>query len=203
MSDYQTPEKQSFTEYIIKKSRFIAYAFPADSREVAMNHLASLRQKYPDARHHCWAYILGNPKSPKSAAMSDDGEPSGTAGKPILNVMQHKNVGDIMIVVVRYFGGIKLGAGGLVRAYSTATQQVYDALPTKTVSKTTKLTIVCSFGDEQRVRHLVALHHGEVSEITYSDKATLLTKIPEKSLSSFKQSLGNFHGIKIKGELEE
>jgi putative IMPACT (imprinted ancient) family translation regulator len=96
---YPVPAQQIENLYEIKKSKFIAFAAFADSREAAMSHLANVKQKYPDARHHCWAYLLGNPHSPSSAAMADDGEPSGTAGKPILNVLQHKGVGDVMIMV--------------------------------------------------------------------------------------------------------
>ncbi|CAG0912002.1 unnamed protein product, partial [Cyprideis torosa] len=100
-------------ELVVNKSRFIAWIAPASDREQAMALLDEARLAYPDARHHCWAYVLGNPSNAASAAANDDGEPAGTAGKPILNVIQHKAIGNIMVVVIRYFGGIKLGAGGL------------------------------------------------------------------------------------------
>ena len=119
---YPVPDTPLEVLFEVKKSKFFAFAACTPDRETAMQYLAAKRAEYPDARHHCWAYLLGNPHSPTSAAMSDDGEPSGTAGKPILNVLQHKGVGDITIIVTRYFGGIKLGAGGLVRAYSSAAQ---------------------------------------------------------------------------------
>ncbi|MCW8886021.1 MAG: YigZ family protein [Motiliproteus sp.] len=112
---YSVPQQRIEVETEIKKSRFIAWADRAENRDQAMAVLSEARNRYPDARHHCWAYLIGNPAQPKTQAMSDDGEPSGTAGKPILNVLQHNEIGDVMIVVSRYFGGIKLGAGGLVR----------------------------------------------------------------------------------------
>lgn len=106
---YTTPKSFHQHKLDIKKSRFIAWAEKVTNRQEAMAFLERSKQTYPDAGHHCWAYQLGHPQSPISAAMSDDGEPSGTAGKPILNVLQHKNIGDVMVIVIRYFGGIKLG----------------------------------------------------------------------------------------------
>jgi len=100
-------------QYTVKKSRFIARVVPIGSREDALAAVAVAKRDYPDARHHCWAYLLGEPGDARSAGMSDDGEPAGTAGKPILNVLQHGKFGDVLVVVIRYFGGIKLGAGGL------------------------------------------------------------------------------------------
>ena len=95
----------------IKKSEFLAFAYPIDSREQIMFHVEQLRQKYPDARHVCYGYIIGNPSNTTSAGFDDDGEPNGTAGRPILNVLQHKAIGNCLVAVVRYFGGIKLGGG--------------------------------------------------------------------------------------------
>ena len=125
-----------------QKSRFISRAGCVTSKDEAKLFVHQCRLDYEDAGHYCWAYLLGNPDRASSAAMSDDGEPSGTAGKPILNVLQHKNVGDIMVVVVRYFGGVKLGAGGLVRAYSSSAQLVMDKLKTRIYHATNCLTVV-------------------------------------------------------------
>jgi uncharacterized YigZ family protein len=164
---YPVPEKTVSTEFEVKKSRFIAQVCFADSRHLAMNFLARIKHNHPDARHHCWAYLLGNPESPLSAAMSDDGEPSGTAGKPILNVLQHKGVGDIMVVVTRYFGGIKLGAGGLVRAYSAATQQVMAALPLRQQQASTEQIIDCHFQHEHAIRHWLENHQASNIKVAY------------------------------------
>ena len=125
-----------------------------------MAALAQARSDYPDARHHCWAYQIGSPKSPSTAAMSDDGEPSGTAGKPILNVIQHKDIGDLMIIVIRYFGGIKLGAGGLVRAYSAAAQQVIDTIELKEKKFLKRFNIKGDYALEQPLRHWLNSHEG-------------------------------------------
>jgi len=150
---YSIPVEAATAEIVIKKSRFIAHAKPVVSRETAMIWLREMKERYPDARHHCWAYLIGNPNCAINAGMGDDGEPSGTAGKPILNVLTHKDVGDVMVIVVRYFGGIKLGAGGLTRAYSQATQAVMEILPTEQQVEMVTIQLVCDFALEQKVRY--------------------------------------------------
>ena len=193
-SNYPVPSSSCEVCYEIKKSRFIAFATFADTRESAMQRLAEIKQKYPDARHHCWAYQFGNPKSAVSAAMSDDGEPSGTAGKPILNVLQHKNVGDVMIIVTRYFGGIKLGAGGLVRAYSAAAQMAMEVLKTEHQVVREQLELRCGFGQEQPLRHWLSLHDGLVENIEYSDQVAMTIALPSIHRSLFYQYMASIGG---------
>ncbi|WP_341210040.1 YigZ family protein [Alteromonas stellipolaris] len=184
---YPVPAQQIENLYEIKKSKFIAFAAFADSREAAMSHLANVKQKYPDARHHCWAYLLGNPHSPSSAAMADDGEPSGTAGKPILNVLQHKGVGDVMIIVTRYFGGIKLGAGGLVRAYSTSAQQAMEQLPTREEVRLYDISIDIDFKHEQFVRHLCEQFSGKIVSCDYAQHVTVNVQLPNHAIDEFQE----------------
>ena len=121
------PKQIFFSETVINKSRFLAYATSVDDVSEATEFLNSIRKKHYDATHNCYAYVVGN-----NVKFSDDGEPSGTAGKPILNVLQQKGFCDIVVVVTRYFGGVKLGAGGLVRAYGGATSDLLSTLPTLT-----------------------------------------------------------------------
>ncbi len=181
---YPVPKASLETLYEIKKSKFFACAGMADSRESAMAFLAEIKAQYPDARHHCWAYILGNPWSPKSAAMSDDGEPSGTAGKPILNVLQHKGVGDIMLVVTRYFGGIKLGAGGLVRAYSASAQQTMEQLEIVEHISLTPVTVELDFKHEQYLRLWTEQHGGKVVTVEYQQQVRMYLAIVDSSLEA-------------------
>lgn len=119
------PKQVFFLETVVNKSRFLAYALGVENPEEANDFLTTIRKKHYDATHNCYAYIIGN-----SIKFSDDGEPSGTAGKPILNVLQQKGFADIIVVVTRYFGGIKLGAGGLVRAYGGAAADLLATVPT-------------------------------------------------------------------------
>ncbi|WIO73258.1 YigZ family protein [Porticoccaceae bacterium LTM1] len=181
MAVFRTPADTVQIEYEIKKSRFIARAGLASTREEAMALLEEMRVAFPDARHHCWAYLLGNPSTATSAAMSDDGEPTGTAGKPILNVLQHKDIGDVMVVVARYFGGIKLGAGGLVRAYSTAAQQAMEELPVQEHRAMLAGTLHCDFSIEQAVRHWLGVNEGSVEDVVYSNRVTIRLQVLEES----------------------
>ena len=175
---YPVPELFHSIELEIKKSRFIGWAEKVESRDQAMAFLDRARKDYPDARHHCWAYQLGNPNSPSNAAMSDDGEPSGTAGKPILNVLQHKGIGDVMIIVIRYFGGIKLGAGGLVRAYSGAAEKVMSELSIEERIAMFSKKLDVDFSQEQIVRHWLNQHQGNVLQVNYGNCAQMHIELP-------------------------
>ena len=159
-----------------------------------MSFLDNARQRYPDARHHCWAYMLGDPVSASSAAMSDDGEPSGTAGKPILNVLQHKGVGDVMLVVTRYFGGVKLGAGGLVRAYSAAAQQVMEQLEIKERVACQSLKVQCDFSVEQSLRHFLGLQAAVIDSVAYSEQVELTISLPVACFDEFAAFLASIKG---------
>ncbi|UTA46964.1 IMPACT family protein [Simiduia sp. 21SJ11W-1] len=187
---YTVASGQVQVEYEIKKSRFIARAAVAASREQALAQLGEAKHDYPDARHHCWAYVIGDPYSPSLAACADDGEPSGTAGKPILNVLGHKQVGDVMLIVIRYFGGIKLGAGGLVRAYSQAAQLAMAQLPLAEVTPKTQLHIVGGYALEQALRHFLSLHHGEVLTVEYGAHCLFTVVLPEAQLALLREWLG-------------
>lgn len=191
---YPIPANSVEVEYEIKKSRFIARAGYADSREVALQEVAQAKLDFPDARHHCWAYLLGNPHCAASAAMNDDGEPSGTAGKPILNVLQHKGVGDVVIVVIRYFGGVKLGAGGLVRAYSAAAQLAMDELATQQRIAMQECRVACDFAVEQNVRHWLSLQGGQVLGINYTDCVDLRLEYPVEHKQAW-QAFADAHKV--------
>ena len=180
----------------IKRSQFIAHACVAFDRGQALDALNKQKFLYPDARHHCWAYLIGNPKQATAMAMSDDGEPSGTAGKPILNVLQHNNIGDLVLIVSRYFGGIKLGAAGLVRAYSGATQQVLNRVVTQQQILKTEFFITCAFAQEQYLRHALDSLAGEILESNYSNYVHLRIQLPKIQETSFR-ALCATHQYKI------
>lgn len=138
---------------MIQKSRFIAQAFYIESREAVSGVLKTIRAKHPKSRHNCYAFIAGAPNDSQVYGFSDDGEPNGTAGKPMLNVLMHSGVGQILVVVTRYFGGIKLGTGGLVRAYSDATNEVLGELQTTLKEEKTKAELQVSYSMEPLVRN--------------------------------------------------
>lgn len=188
---YWVAKAQVEIEIEIKKSRFIARAGSAEDREQAMAILAYMKSSYPDARHHCWAYQLGSPFSPFSAAMNDDGEPSGTAGRPILNVIQHKEIGNLMVVVSRYFGGIKLGAGGLVRAYSAAAEQAISVLQLEHYQPKIAAVVCCDFAREQVIRHWLDENHGHITDVEYQSQVLLNVALIEVDLPAFTDFLAS------------
>ena len=189
---YQTLARPASARLEIKKSEFIAYAYPVESREQAMFHVEQLRIKYPDARHHCWAYIIGDPDNTTSAGFDDDGEPNGTAGRPILNVLQHKAIGNVIIIVVRYFGGIKLGVGGLTRAYAGSAQAVVDNMKLTDYVPMTEVQIEADFANESQVRYVVEDMGGKIGEVTYSKSVLLKTSLPSGDIDTLKERLGMY-----------
>ena len=189
---YQTLARPASARLEIKKSEFIAYAYPVHSREQAMFHVEQLRTKYPDARHHCWAYIIGDPDNTTSAGFDDDGEPNGTAGRPILNVLQHKAIGNVIIIVVRYFGGIKLGAGGLTRAYAGSAQAVIDEMRLTAYVPMTQVQIEADFANESQVRYVVEDMGGKIGEVAYSKFVTIEISLPTADIDTLKERLGMY-----------
>jgi uncharacterized YigZ family protein len=131
MTSFLIPAKLSRYEQTIKNSQFITFITHAATPLLAHQFIESIRKEFPDARHVCWAFVAGKPKQTTDVSCSDDGEPAGTAGKPMLNVLLHSEVGEVVAVVVRYFGGIKLGTGGLVRAYSSSVTVALKQTPTQ------------------------------------------------------------------------
>ena len=177
----------------IRKSQFLGFGFAIDSREQLMFHVEQLRNQYPDARHVCYGYIIGDPHNTTSAGFDDDGEPSGTAGKPILNVLQHKAIGHCAVIVVRYFGGIKLGAGGLTRAYSSTAQAVVDNMNLHKFVPLVTLTIETGFANESFVRHVINSLEGTISDVQYAKDVILSVTIAEKSVAQLTEKIG-FYG---------
>ncbi len=186
---YQTLKRDVTARLEIKKSEFIAYAYPVTSREEAMFHVEQLREQYPDARHFCWGYIIGDPDNTTSAGFDDDGEPSGTAGRPILNVLQHKSIGNVIIIVVRYFGGIKLGAGGLTRAYAGSAQAAVDEMTLNPYVPMAQIQILAEFATEAQCRYMIENLGGHIDDVAYSKQVTLTATLAEANIDSLKERL--------------
>lgn len=160
----------------IRKSRFIALAVPVPDRDAAMAVVQDLRAQHPTATHVCWALLAGG-----QSGMSDDGEPSGTAGRPILEVLRHHDLDGVLAAVVRYYGGIKLGAGGLVRAYTDAIAgALKDAERVERITYAT-LTVDVDYADEPRVRRWLDQSAGEgctLADTHYDALARLVIRLP-------------------------
>ncbi len=183
--DYPVPAEYLERETEVKKSRFIARVAPVASRDEVKTWLEQAWRDHPDARHVCWAYQIGRPGAAAEAAMNDDGEPSGTAGKPILNVIQHKDMGDVLVMVIRYFGGIKLGVGGLVRAYAGAAESVLSAVPRAVQQPMMNATVTMDFADEQALRHWCNVHDGVVESVDYGPTVSAWVSMPEHRVADF------------------
>ena len=140
MSEYQYPAEPVFYQEEIKKSTFIVHIAHTPNLESAKAFIKEIQNKYSDALHNCWAHVAGNPGGSHVYGFSDDGEPNGTAGKPMLNVLAGSGIGEITAVVTRYFGGIKLGTGGLVRAYGGSLNNAMREL--KTITKVPSVELV-------------------------------------------------------------
>jgi uncharacterized YigZ family protein len=183
--DYPVPAGFLERETEVKKSRFIARVAPVSSREEVRAWLEQAHRDHPDARHICWGYQIGRPGAAAEAAMNDDGEPSGTAGKPILGVIQHKDMGDVLVMVIRYFGGIKLGAGGLVRAYAGAAESVLSSVERVVQKARVLIHVTMGFADEQPIRHWCDLHDGLVEALDYGASVVATVSVPEALADEF------------------
>ncbi|OZB17011.1 MAG: YigZ family protein [Marinobacter sp. 34-60-7] len=183
--DYPVPAGFLERETEVKKSRFIARVYPVSSRDEVRDRVAEAQRDFPDARHVCWGYQLGRPGSAAEAGMNDDGEPSGTAGRPILSVIQHKDMGDVLVIVIRYFGGIKLGAGGLVRAYAGAAEQVLSSVERVVSQPMMTADIEFDFALEQPLRHWCDGHGAQVENICYSTTVRAQVVMPEQNRPEF------------------
>jgi uncharacterized YigZ family protein len=157
----------------IKHSRFIAALRRVEDAESAQDFVQSQRRAYPDARHHCFAYIVGNGPSERLERSSDDGEPGGTAGIPMLQVLRTRDLVDVAVVVTRYFGGIKLGAVGLVRAYSGAVAAAIDASRLVARERRQLHTLATRHADAGRVESELRMRGVVVVETTYGEEAVL------------------------------
>lgn len=183
---YKIPIKATRAEREIRKSRFIGDVAPVRTLAAARQHRLDLRREFSAANHHCWAYLIGDPASTTELKCDDDSEPAGTAGRPILNVLQHKLVGDVQLVVVRFFGGVKLGAGGLVRAYSSTASLVMSRLALTDHFQAYEAAVHIPFETEPRVRRVLDELEAEVLDTTYREEVIIRMRTRESRLSELK-----------------
>jgi len=188
---FQVPAGNISIEQEIKRSRFITSIGRATDKHRANAFIESIRSTYPDANHHCWAYVAGNPFDTVLIGMSDDGEPQGTAGKPMLSILQHRKIGEIVVVVSRYFGGIKLGTGGLVRAYSSSVQMALQKLPLAEFIARATAQITLPYPYEDRIRRLLEKMQVTIKDALYKDSVILLVEFPAKIIVDLEQQIAN------------
>lgn len=199
---YPIPEKFTETEITVVNSRFIASAAPVFSNEEARDFINSVKAKYPDATHHVPAYVLGYGNS-VSAYCSDDGEPSGSAGRPVLAVLQGSGLGDAAIVVTRYFGGTKLGIGGLVHAYGDAAKEVLAILPKAEKVPTYTVMLAIEYSYFERVRLLLQKWNALTLDEDFGADVTITARFIEEALPGFQAELSELTRGQIQAEVIE
>lgn len=186
MESYRTVAGEGCGEYEVKRSRFLCYAAPVHTQDEATAFISSIKQKHWDARHNCSAYIL---REGGIKRFSDDGEPQGTAGMPILDVLEKSEVTDVCVVITRYFGGILLGAGGLVRAYSHSAALALEAGNVITMVKCAQCELTCDYTLYGRIPALIAEHDGKETGTDFTDNVTVRFRLPEDNVAPFQNKL--------------
>lgn len=186
----------SFQEEI-KKSRFITYLAHVEGKQQALDYLQSIKALHKEARHHCWAYIAAGPKDSVQMGCSDDGEPKGTAGKPMLSILQGTNLGEIMAVVVRYSGGIKLGTGGLVRAYSNGIQQLLVQMQTIEKRFYQQYQLHCDYAQMASIESLLATTSGRIVQVEYLQSVNAIIEVDLQFSEQFIEQLNSLTQGKV------
>jgi len=182
---YPIPAAEFEHEIEVQRSRFRATVAAADSTDEAKAFIQRVREREPKATHHCWAYVVGAPGVTDRVGLSDDGEPHGTAGRPMLQVLSHATVGDVVVVVTRWFGGTKLGTGGLARAYADAVQQALARMPTAERIEWCELTVVIDYAGVEPLRRLLPQHEAEITDEAYADRVTMRLRLPAERRAPF------------------
>jgi uncharacterized YigZ family protein len=186
---YPVPAAEHRAEQVIQRSRFITTVARAATADEAAEFVRRVSAEFADATHNCWAFVVGPPGSTGRVGMSDDGEPHGTAGRPMLNVLLHAGVGDVAAVVTRYFGGTKLGTGGLVRAYGGSLQQALATLPLTERVTYAELAVTIDYAAVSAVQQLLPAHEGEVVSHDYAEAVTYRVRLPEGNADAFRAAL--------------
>lgn len=198
MKSYLTVSGEACGEYAEKRSRFIATLRHCETEEQAADFLTEMRSKYWDARHNVYSYVL---KENSLKRFSDDGEPHGTAGKPVLDVIEGAGLTDTAVVVTRYFGGVLLGTGGLVRAYSAAAKAAVGAAQKVLMTPCTEFVTVCPYTDHARLSNLIERCGGTVSDTDFGVQVTLNYYFKSELADGYLKQLSETFSARITAEI--
>ena len=188
---YLIPKGFHQVEETIKNSRFITQIYKVQSLEQAKDVIKSVKLEFPDARHHCSAFLAGAPTDFNQMGFSDDGEPSGTAGKPMLAVLQGAKIGHILAVSIRYFGGVKLGTGGLVKAYAGGVKLALSSLETELMVPKEKYSLECDYAQFDQIQYWLSQEDADTLETQYTDKIELLLALTQASSDNLQIKLND------------
>lgn len=194
---YLIPLEPVVTQEEIKKSLFITYLAHTPSHDSAKAFIEQIKHKHSDARHNCWAYVAGRPQDSLLWGFSDDGEPSGTAGKPILAQLSGSGVGELCAVVTRYYGGIRLGTGGLVKAYGGGVSQALKQLKTVEKKITTLLTLRLDYSLVPLVQSIMAQYQAVEQQANYGADVNFVIEIEQQQVDAFTQVVINKTSAKV------
>ncbi|OGO31785.1 MAG: YigZ family protein [Chloroflexi bacterium RBG_16_54_11] len=202
MPPYLVPASEIRRELTVSNSRFISTLAPVFSVDEAKTFIARIKAEFPDASHHVPLYLIGRGTA-EIAHCSDAGEPSGTAGRPALAVLRGSGLGDVAAVVTRYFGGTKLGTGGLVRAYSEAVRLVVEAVPRAEKVRAHTVMLVFPYTYVERIRLLVSRQDGKVLDEGFAADVTLTARLRDENLPAFQSSLSELTNGRVQAEVIE
>jgi uncharacterized YigZ family protein len=200
MKRYLIPAKETRTEMQVANSRFIATIAPVFSVDEAKAIIARVKEEFADASHNVPAFVIGHGAS-VTAHSNDDGEPSGTAGRPALAVLQGSGLGDAVVVVTRYFGGTKLGTGGLVRAYGDAVRAVLEVTPRAEKVPTHTVMIVLPYSHFENVRRVIEAHHGIILDEDFAVDVTLTCQFTVSGFAAFQAALQELSHGSLQAEI--
>ncbi len=198
MESYTTVRREGVFEYEDRKSVFIGTAVPVSTEQDALAFIAFIKKKYPDARHHVYAYVL---RENSTMRFSDDHEPQGTAGMPVLDAIRKNGCTDTAVVVIRYFGGTLLGTGGLVRAYSAAAVGALENAEIITYDIYSEIKIVVSYSDYQRVTPIISDYGFRVADTAYSDSVVINGRISKERADEFISTVNESTSGRAKTEI--
>lgn len=185
MTEYRVPFQDAESEFTEKRSRFLSHLFRVESEAEARQRIEEMRKKYYDARHNCWCYRVG----PTTARYSDDGEPQGTAGQPMLKVLEREEVTNVCCVVTRYFGGILLGAGGLTRAYSKGAKDALIASGVAVMGAWARVEVPCTYPLFERVKLEIEGQSGVIDDVAYGADVVLSISLPAEKAEALQARL--------------
>lgn len=186
---YAIPSRIYRVEELIQRSRFITTAAHAPDANAANAFVDSVRELFSDATHHCWAFVAGPPGSTAHIGMSDDGEPHGTAGRPMLTVLLHSGVGEVVTVCTRYFGGVKLGTGGLSRAYAGGVKLLLQTLPTELKIKRVHVSVRVAYPHVESLQRLLDDLEVVVEHEEYGEEVRYQIAVPTMTLETLREQL--------------
>lgn len=188
---YLIPARPVRVEEVILRSRFLTVLAHAPNADAAHGVVRALREEFPDATHHCWAFVAGPPGSTASIGISDAGEPHGTAGRPMLAVLLHSGVGEVVAVSVRWYGGTKLGTGGLSRAYAGGVKAALAELPVEMRIERARVEVVVGYPHVDGLQRLLAEMDSPIIDEVYESEVRYLVQLPEMRMAAFERALAD------------